>query len=146
MGAKPNDCDLILPGGRVIPEARLTFKADAYGGPGGQHANRSATRIEVSVAVASLPLSAKELEMLRLRLANRISNDDRISVRVSSERSQRQNRVQAVKALSELISGAIKVERPRRNTKPTHGSRLRRTKSKTELSQKKASRSWRPDQ
>ena len=97
----------------------------ASGGPGGQHANRSNTKVEAVFRIddsESMPDFLKERVMAKL--------GDVVRVTVDDERSQYRNRQLAVERLQERIDQAAHVERPRRATKPTRGSQRRRLDTK----------------
>ena len=116
----------------VIPDAELDWKFSASGGPGGQHANRSNTRAELSWDVAgSAVLTRTKRELLMNKLGS--------SIRVVSDehRSQTRNREAAEERLGERVREALKQDRPRRATKPTKGSQRRRVEGKRRTSQTK---------
>jgi ribosome-associated protein len=129
-----------LPRGRFIPESALTMRASTSGGPGGQHANRSSTRIELSVLISELPLTDYELTRLRSKLATKISADDTITVGADDQRSQLQNRIAARERLGNLIADALKVDPPRVKTKPSRAARLRARLAKEQRSARKKNR------
>lgn len=116
----------------VIPDAELDWKFSASGGPGGQHANRSNTRAELTWDVAgSAVLTGTKRELLTSKLGS--------SVRIVSDehRSQTRNREAAEERLGERVREALKQDRPRRATKPTKGSKRRRVEGKRRTSQTK---------
>lgn len=119
-----------LPGGRTVPEHAVAERATSSGGPGGQHANRSATRIVVSVLVNELPLSDAEMERLRGALGSRLTADGFLSAASRSTRSQLQNRRLARRALEALLAEALAVDPPRARAKVPRGQRLRRLADK----------------
>lgn len=133
-----------LPGGRSIPEEALRFRADPAGGPGGQHANRSATRIELSVNVADLPLEEHERRLIEQRLASRISRDGVLSVSAGERRSQLRNKHAARERLQDLLAEALTPDKPRHATRPSRAARLRRRLSKEHRSKTKRERRYRP--
>jgi len=108
-----------------VPEDEVSFRFMASGGPGGQHANRSNTKVE---AVFRIDESASMPQFLKTRVSEKLG--DVIRVTVDAERSQYRNRQLAVERIQERIDRAAKVERPRRATKPTRGSQRRRLDSK----------------
>ena len=107
-----------------VSEDEVTFRFVASGGPGGQHANRSNTKVEAVLVLveSSMP------QALRERVAAKLG--DSIRVTVDDERSQYRNRQLAMQRLQERIDRAAVVERPRRATKPTKGSQRRRLDTK----------------
>ncbi|MEW6583695.1 MAG: peptide chain release factor-like protein [Actinomycetota bacterium] len=136
---------ILLPDGRGIPRAALQFSASRSGGPGGQHVNTSATRVEVRVAVEDLPLTAAEKRLVRERLAARVGADDALRVVASGERSQLQNRLDAERRLARLVAGAIRTVAPRVPTRPSRAARARRLADKAHRARRKAQRRARPD-
>ena len=119
----------------TVPEGEVVFRFVASGGPGGQHANRSNTKVD---AVFRLDDSNTIPTALRERV--RVKLGDFIRVTVDDERSQNRNRRLAVERIQERIDRAGRVERPRRATKPTRGSQRRRLDSKRKRSDVKRQR------
>jgi ribosome-associated protein len=119
----------------TVPEGEIVFRFVASGGPGGQHANRSNTKVD---AVFRLDDSTTMPTALRERV--RVKLGDFIRVTVDDERSQNRNRRLAVERIQERIDRAGRVERPRRATKPTRGSQRRRLDSKRKRSDVKRQR------
>lgn len=109
----------------AVPEDEVTFRFMASGGPGGQHANRSNTKVEAVFRIdesVSMPTFLKERVVAKLGESVRVTVDD--------ERSQYRNKQLALERIQERIDQAARVERPRRPTKPTKGSRRRRLDDK----------------
>jgi ribosome-associated protein len=135
---------IALPGNRQVPEHAIRERTSTSGGPGGQHANRSATGVELAVLVHSLPLTAAEHEQLTTRLGARISADGWVSVRVQTERSQLQNRREARTRMQSLLAGALHRRRIRRPTSVPPSVDRARLEHKRQRSSLKRLRSWRP--
>ena len=105
----------------VIPDAELDVKASRSSGAGGQHVNKTSSRIEISWNVRdSSVLSDEQREMLLERLASRLSNDGAVRIVASEMRSQKQNRERAEARLADLIRRALT---PRKKRKPTRRPR-----------------------
>lgn len=119
----------------TIPLAELSWRFSTSGGPGGQHANRSATRAEVSFDVAASPSLGPHQ---RARLIERLGP----SVRAASadERSQLRNREQALERLRAKLAAGLRVEAPRRPTRPTRRSQQRRLDAKRRQALRKQER------
>ena len=118
-----------------IPLDELEWRFSASGGPGGQHANRSNTRVEVRFDVESSPsLGPRQ----RSRLLERLGPSVRVVV--DAERSQLRNRGLALSRLAERLAGALRVDTPRTATRPTAGSRERRLAEKRHRSEQKQQR------
>lgn len=125
----------------VIPDAELKERFTTSGGPGGQHANKAATRVELSWNVArSSVLGPRQRQRLLDRLANRIDADGNLRVVADSERSQLRNRSEAEKRLADLVTAALRRERQRRATKPTKSSQEKRLESKRRRAEIKRAR------
>jgi ribosome-associated protein len=108
-----------------VPLAEIELRASRSSGPGGQHANVTASRVEAVFDVcASRSLSEEQRE----RIASRLGPVVRAVAQDS--RSQSRNRELAVERLRKRLEGALAVQRPRRATKPTAASRRRRAESK----------------
>jgi ribosome-associated protein len=113
----------------------VTLRASRSSGPGGQHANVTASRVEAVFDVeASESLSDTQKRRVVARLGPRV-------VAVAQDaRSQARNRELALERLQRRLTGALAVQRPRRATKPTAASRVRRSESKRRQSQRKRER------
>ena len=118
-----------------IPESELTFRFSRSGGPGGQHANTADTRVEVVFDVAGSPSLGPGT---RRRLLEKLGPEVRAVA--ADERSQLRNRALAVERLRTKLAEALKVERPRRPTKPTKGATERRLQAKRRRSDVKRMR------
>ena len=124
-----------MTGGWQVPENEIEFRFTASGGPGGQHANRSNTKVD---AVFRLDASTTMPDALRERVRARLG--DVVRVTVDDERSQLRNRELAVERLRGRIRNAGVVEKSRRATKPTRGSQRRRVEGKRRRAEVKRNR------
>lgn len=123
-----------------IPVAELAIRSGPSGGPGGQHANRSHTRVEVRFDVEASPsLGPRQ----RARLLDRLGPVVRVVA--DDHRSQTRNRGLALERLSGRLAAALRVERPRRATKPSKAAVQRRLDAKARQSARKADRRRRDD-
>jgi ribosome-associated protein len=114
----------------AIRPDELRWQFDTSGGPGGQHANRSATRVELSWDVTSsdsidAAMRARLLERLGTRAPGGV-----VSVAAADTRSQWRNRAMARRRLEEVLLGALRPERDRVATAPTATGRRRRAEAK----------------
>lgn len=108
-----------------IPASELDFQASRSGGPGGQHANTTSSRIQLRWNIRTSPsLSDGRRQAILDRLSSRIDQDGVLQVTVDTHRSQHRNRAEAADRLAALVRGAL---RPRKTRKPT-----RRTRSSNE--------------
>jgi ribosome-associated protein len=121
--------------GLDLPLSEITWRATTSGGPGGQHANRTLSRVEVEFDVgASSVLGPRQ----RQRLLERIGPVVRASA--SDTRSQARNRQLALDRLAARVDAALRVETPRRATRPTKSSQVRRVEAKRRRAQVKRRR------
>ena len=124
-----------MTGGWQVPENEIEFRFVASGGPGGQHANRSNTKVD---AVFRLDESPTMPAGLRERVRGKLG--DVVRVTVDDERSQTRNREIALERMRGRVRNAGVVEKPRRATKPTRGSQRRRVEAKRRRSDVKKGR------
>ena len=118
-----------------IPLSEITIRASRSSGPGGQHANVTASRIEATFDVAQSPsLTPAQKERVTARcgpVVRAVAQD---------ARSQARNRQLALRRLEDRLAHALAVRRPRHATKPTAASRTRRVEAKRRRSQRKRER------
>jgi ribosome-associated protein len=111
------------------------LRASRSSGPGGQHANVTASRIEAMFDVqGSEALSEEQRELLRRRLG------DRVTAVAQDTRSQARNRELALERLREKLASGLRRPKPRRPTKPSRAARERRLEQKRRTSERKARR------
>ena len=109
----------------IIPLEELEWRFSASGGPGGQHANTSNTRAEVRFDVAGSPsLGPRQ----RARLLERLGPEVRVVA--SDERSQARNRQLALERLAARLAEGLRIQTPRRPTRPTRASQRERVETK----------------
>lgn len=121
--------------GVVIPLEEVVLRASRSSGPGGQHANVTASRIEASFDVAA---SASLSEDQRQRLIARCGPVVRAIAQ--DARSQNRNRELALERLEARLASALHVQRPRGKTRPTRASKERRLAGKRVRSERKRGR------
>jgi len=119
----------------AIPLAEVLLRTSRSSGPGGQHANVTASRVEAVFDVESSPSLS---DSQRRRLLERAGA--RVVAVAQDERSQTRNRELALTRLSERLAQALKVPRSRRPTRPTAASRERRLAEKQRRSRLKRQR------
>ena len=111
--------------GLEIPLAEIELRASRSSGPGGQHANVTASRIEASFDVAA---STALSDAQKSRILQRCG--PRVTAVAQDARSQARNRALALERLAERLARALEVQRPRTATRPTKASRRRRVDAK----------------
>jgi len=108
-----------------IPLAEIAIRASRSSGPGGQHANVTASRIEASFDIgASSALSDAQKQRAMAKLG------PRVTAVAQDARSQSRNRELALQRLAARLAHALEVQRPRTKTRPTAASRRRRLDDK----------------
>ena len=116
---------LHIRGGPALPLDEIELRTSRSSGPGGQHANVTASRVEAVFDVAgSGTLSDSQKERITQRLG------PRVTASAQDTRSQGRNRDLALGRLAERLAGALAVARPRTKTKPTRASKARRLDAK----------------
>lgn len=127
--------DLIVGRGLVIPASEIEERFSTSGGPGGQHANRSRTRVELRFDITtSEALSDQQRQLLREHFG------DEVRAVADDERSQLRNRAIARERLAGRLRNALVPRRTRRPTRPTKGSQRRRLDAKRQRGEIKRDR------
>ena len=125
--------------GLALPLSEIELRTSRSSGPGGQHANVTASRVEASFDVAASPtLSAEQ----RARISSKLGA--RVTASAQDTRSQHRNRELALERLATRIAHALEVRRPRTKTRPTRASQKRRVEGKKRRGETKRARR-RPD-
>ena len=121
-----------------VPEAELLVRAITGSGPGGQHVNRSATRIELRWNVhTTKALTDVQRQRVMTKLASRIDGDGYVRIVAGEYRSQQQNRRAARERLAAVLARALVVAPTRKATRPTRASVERRLTEKRRRSDTK---------
>jgi ribosome-associated protein len=122
----------------AIPRAELAARATRASGAGGQHVNKTSTRVEITWNVATSPsLSDSDRARLTSRLASRLSDDGDLRIVASDTRSQLQNRELAEERLADLVRRALVIPRTRKKTRPGRAAKEARLNDKRKVSEKK---------
>jgi ribosome-associated protein len=119
----------------TIPLSEVTLRTSRSSGPGGQHANVTASRVEAIFDVLASPSLS---EQQRSRLLARVGS--RLVAVAQDQRSQLRNRELALERLAERIESALVVTRKRRATRPSAAARARRLDEKRRSAQRKQAR------
>jgi ribosome-associated protein len=119
----------------AVPLAEVELRTSRSSGPGGQHANVTASRVEAVFDVGeSASLSGSQRERLRARYG------DRVTAVAQDARSQARNRELALERLREKLAAGLVVAKRRRRTKPSRAAREKRLESKRRTSVRKQAR------
>jgi ribosome-associated protein len=128
--------DLIRIGkGVEVPLSEVVLRTSRSSGPGGQHANVTASRVEAIFDVAA---SASLSDSVKRRLMARLG--PRVVAVAQDSRSQSRNRELALERLERRLAAGLQTRRPRQPTRPTAGSVQRRLTAKRRLSERKRAR------
>jgi len=136
------DDEIITVDDRVrIPLSELDFRFSRSSGPGGQHVQKSSTRVELLFDVAQSPsLDDEQRARVLSRLSGYVDTDGVLHLASQSERSQWRNRQEVVARFQELMRRALARRKRRRATTPTPASREKRLEGKKRRSQVKRQR------
>jgi ribosome-associated protein len=119
----------------ALPLSEIELRASRSSGPGGQHANVTASRIEAVFDVTASPtLTEEQRGLIRERLG------DRVSAVAQDARSQARNRELALERLREKLADGLRRPKARRPTRPGRAARERRLEQKRRTSERKAQR------
>lgn len=130
------DDDITVNPQLTIPEREVSFETSTSSGPGGQHVNRTETRVTLLFDLAaSESLDPEQEEKIRDRLATRINKAGVLRVVSQKHRSQSANRQAATERFAALLADALEEAPRRKKTKPTRAARRRRLKQKRRRSE-----------
>ncbi len=121
---------------RILQE--LQFRAMRSSGPGGQHANKVSSKVELTFSIIdSRSLSESEKERLSRYFKNRLSQAGLLILQCDETRSQHQNRTLLIRRFLKLMDAGLKKPKPRKKTQPSQRAVLKRLESKSKQAQKK---------
>ena len=121
--------------GVAVPLSEIQLRTSRSSGPGGQHANVTASRVQAAFDVRA---SAALSEAHKARIAGRLG--PRVTASAQDTRSQQRNRELALERLADRLAAALEVDRPRARTRPTSSARRKRMQSKRRRSEIKRAR------
>lgn len=121
--------------------SELQFKAIRSSGPGGQHANKVSSKVEVIFdLVSSAGLNEREKDRLQLKLKSKLSKNGALLLQCDESRSQHKNKELVTQRLLKLLENALILPKKRRPSKPSRSSIEKRLTSKKKAALKKANR------
>lgn len=130
--------------GVAIPAEELTFTASRSGGPGGQHVNKTSTKVTLSFDLAGTrSLTGWQKRRVRSRLRTQVSREGLLRVVAQSHRSQSANREAAMERFVLLLRAALTPAKPRRPTRVPLAARRARREAKRRRGEIKRGRSGR---
>jgi len=122
-------------------EKEIQFHTSRSGGPGGQHANKVETSVELRFDIpGSSLLNEDEKQRLLKKLSNKTTKDGELILTSETKRSQVQNKEDALEKFFSTLEKALKRPKKRRPTKPTKASKEKRLKEKKKHGEKKSFR------
>jgi ribosome-associated protein len=130
----PPSGELVTKSAIRIPQRSLSWRFSRSSGPGGQHVNKTDSRVELMCDLAEIGGPTDSVRRIRAKLG------DEVRVVAASERSQLANRQEATRRLMSRLDNAARAPRPRRPTRPTRGSVEARLEDKRRQSKRKADR------
>ncbi len=126
----------------IIPQRELKVTFSRSKGPGGQNVNKVNTKVTLYFNVEhSEALTQEQKRRIKQKLASRMSRNGVLILSASNHRSQHANRETALRRLSDLLTGALKVQPVRKKTKIPGKAHKKRLKAKKHRSKIKALRS-----
>ncbi|MAC63169.1 MAG: aminoacyl-tRNA hydrolase, partial [Flavobacteriaceae bacterium] len=113
------------------------FKAVLSSGPGGQHANKTSTKVVLDWSLANSEVfSEEQKERLEFKLKNRLTKENVLQLSSDHTRSQHKNKEILVKRFFKVLEDALKIPKKRKKTKPSRRSKIQRLKDKRIQSEK----------
>ena len=137
----PTASSLVVNESVAIPRSELDVRVSRSSGAGGQHVNKTSSRVEIFWNIpASRAISDDERSRLLTKLASKLTSEGSIRVVASDMRSQSRNRELAEERLADLVRRALTIPRKRRPTRPTQASKEARLEEKKRHASKKRDR------
>ncbi|MGM5469355.1 alternative ribosome rescue aminoacyl-tRNA hydrolase ArfB [Flavobacteriaceae bacterium LMO-SS05] len=125
--------------GLLISE--LNFKAIRSSGAGGQHVNKTSSKVELTFSlIDSAVFDENQKEVLKSNLKSRLTKDSTLLLQCDESRSQHKNKALVIERFLELIHQALMVPKKRKKTKIPNAVKRKRLKIKKQIAEKKAKR------
>lgn len=137
----PDERAIRIAEGIEIPMSEIAEEYSRASGPGGQHVNKTETRVTLRFPLAHTA-SVPEQHRARMlaKLAHRITKAGELLVSTDRHRDRSQNQREAYARLAQILRGAYAIPRPRKKTRPSKGSKERRLTQKRATSERKRTR------
>ena len=136
-----DNSDIVINRGLTIPASEISFRFSTSSGPGGQHANKSETRVTLLFDVAQSPsLTEAQRALIQQRLGSRLDSSGVLQISVQDSRSQHKNRETAVARFQAMLAAALAPRKKRRKTRPSRATQEKRLQTKKRRSQIKRDR------
>lgn len=130
-----------------LPEREVSFDFVRASGPGGQNVNKVASAVQLRFDVANSPSLSETVKKRLARLAgSRMTNEGVLVIEAKSQRTQEQNRAEAVERLAALIRRALEKPKKRRPTRPSKAAREKRLQEKKRRGEVKRQRRTGPEE
>jgi len=125
----------------AIPHSELSYRFARSSGPGGQHVQRTETKVELLFDLANSPsLTEAQRALAQSRLAGRLDSDGVLHMTSQAGRSQLDNRADVTARFQQLLASALKPSKRRKPTRPSLAARQRRLEAKRRRSEAKRRR------
>lgn len=125
----------------TIPGSELEFRYVRSGGPGGQHANKTSTKVELTWDIStSGALGPRQRARLLANLGSRVESSGILRIRSDRHRSQSRNRDDAIERLATLVREGLVVRKSRIATGPSAGAKRKRLEQKKKRAEVKQGR------
>ncbi len=128
-----------------IPDNEISFYASRSSGPGGQHVNKTSSKVTLVFNVQDSPSLSEHRKLLIIsRLGGRMNSKGELQISCEEHRSQFRNKEEAIARFAKMLADALKPVRKRRNTKVPNSAKRKRLDNKKKRSEVKRGRS-KPD-
>ena len=124
----------------TIPESAISSHFTSASGPGGQHINHSSTAVQLRIDLDKCTIEPQALLRLKKLAGKRITDSNALLLRAQNNRSQRQNRAEALSRALQLFEQAETLPKKRRPMKPSRKMIMKRLENKKHRSETKNSR------
>lgn len=126
---------------RAVLLSEITFKATRSSGPGGQHVNKTSTRVELSWSLLhTKAFTQDQIYLLKEKLKTRLTKEGVLQLSSSHSRSQYRNKENVIKRFFSLLNLSLQKPKPRKATRPSLAAKRKRLLAKKVQSDKKANR------